>query len=45
MRFIMLLADMPPGWYHRLEKAGAESTADGKPFVNPFKERTLKWRS
>ncbi len=38
-------SDVPAMWYHRLKKAWAESTASGAPFVNPVKERTLKWRS
>jgi phenylpropionate dioxygenase-like ring-hydroxylating dioxygenase large terminal subunit len=38
-------SDVPAMWYHRLKKAWAESTATGAPFVNPVKERTLKWRS
>jgi len=38
-------SDMPAMWYHRLKKAWAESTASGAAFVNPVKERTLKWRS
>jgi phenylpropionate dioxygenase-like ring-hydroxylating dioxygenase large terminal subunit len=38
-------ADMPAIWYHRIKKAWAESTATGAPFVNPVKERMLKWRS
>jgi phenylpropionate dioxygenase-like ring-hydroxylating dioxygenase large terminal subunit len=38
-------SDMPAMWYHRLKKAWAESTTNGTPFVNPVKERTLKWRS
>ena len=38
-------SDVPAMWYHRLKKAWAESTASGAAFVNPVKERTLKWRS
>lgn len=38
-------SDMPAMWYHRLKKAWAESAANGTPFVNPIKERTLRWRS
>ncbi|HEX3808788.1 MAG TPA: aromatic ring-hydroxylating dioxygenase subunit alpha [Rhizomicrobium sp.] len=38
-------SDVPAMWYHRLKKAWAESVATGVPFVNPVKERTLKWRS
>lgn len=38
-------SDQPAIWYHRLKKAWAESTESGTPFVNPVKERTLRWRS
>jgi len=38
-------SDVPAMWYHRLKKAWAESVANGTPFTNPVKERTLKWRS
>ena len=38
-------SDMPAMWYHRLKKAWAESAQNGTPFVNPVKERTLRWRS
>ncbi len=38
-------SDVPAMWYHRLKKAYAESVSTGAPFVNPVKERTLKWRS
>jgi phenylpropionate dioxygenase-like ring-hydroxylating dioxygenase large terminal subunit len=38
-------SDVPAMWYHRLKKAWAESVANGTPFVNPVKARTLRWRS
>ncbi|SRR5579885_1356290 len=38
-------SDVPAMWYHRLKKAWAESVATGTPFVNPVKERVLRWRS
>ncbi|MGN6517376.1 MAG: Rieske 2Fe-2S domain-containing protein [Rhizomicrobium sp.] len=38
-------SDVPAMWYHRLKKAWAESVANGTPFVNPVKPRTLRWRS
>lgn len=38
-------ADVPAIWYHRLKKAWAESIRTHEPFVNPVKERTLRWRS
>jgi hypothetical protein len=36
---------VPAMSYHRLEEAWAESTENGTPFVNPVKERTLRWQS
>jgi phenylpropionate dioxygenase-like ring-hydroxylating dioxygenase large terminal subunit len=38
-------SDVPAMWYQRLKKAWADSVANGTPFVNPVKERTLRWRS
>jgi phenylpropionate dioxygenase-like ring-hydroxylating dioxygenase large terminal subunit len=38
-------SDVPAMWYHRLKKAWTDSTMNGTPFVNPVKERTLRWRS
>ena len=38
-------ADVPAMWYHHLKKAWAQSVADGTPFENPVRERTLHWRS
>ena len=38
-------SDVPAMWYHRIKKAWAESLATGAPFVNPVKDRTLRWRS
>jgi phenylpropionate dioxygenase-like ring-hydroxylating dioxygenase large terminal subunit len=38
-------SDVPAMWYHRLKKAWTDSTTNGTPFVNPVKERTLRWRS
>jgi phenylpropionate dioxygenase-like ring-hydroxylating dioxygenase large terminal subunit len=38
-------SDVPAMWYHRLKKAWTESVTTGAPFVNPVKERTLRWRS
>jgi phenylpropionate dioxygenase-like ring-hydroxylating dioxygenase large terminal subunit len=37
-------SDQPAIWYHRLKKAWADSL-DGGEFVNPVRERTLRWRS
>jgi hypothetical protein len=36
---------VPAMSHHRLEKVWADSTANGTPFVNPVKERMLRWRS
>ena len=38
-------ADTPAKWYFRLKRAYAEARAEGKPFVNPIREQTLRWRS
>jgi phenylpropionate dioxygenase-like ring-hydroxylating dioxygenase large terminal subunit len=38
-------ADVPAIWYHRLKKAWADSVENGTPFINPVRERTLRWRS
>jgi len=38
-------ADMPAMWYFRLKKEWAAAKAEGRPFVNPVKETTLRWRS
>ena len=38
-------SDVPAIWYHRIKKAWAEATTTGAPFVNPVKERMLRWRS
>ncbi len=38
-------ADQPAIWYHRLKKAWAESVETGAAFINPVKERVLRWRS
>jgi phenylpropionate dioxygenase-like ring-hydroxylating dioxygenase large terminal subunit len=38
-------ADRQAKWYYRLKNEYARSRAEGRPFVNPVKERTLKWRS
>jgi phenylpropionate dioxygenase-like ring-hydroxylating dioxygenase large terminal subunit len=37
--------DQPAIWYHRIKKAWAESTENGTPFVNPVRERVLRWIS
>lgn len=37
-------SDQPAIWYHRVKKAWAESLESGE-FVNPVRERTLRWRS
>lgn len=38
-------SDQPAIWYHRVKKAWAESLESGGEFVNPMRERTLRWRS
>jgi phenylpropionate dioxygenase-like ring-hydroxylating dioxygenase large terminal subunit len=38
-------SDVPAMCYHRIKKAWAEATATGAPFVNPVKNRVLRWRS
>lgn len=38
-------ADTQAKWYYRLKKEWAASRAEGRAFVNPVKERTLRWRS
>jgi phenylpropionate dioxygenase-like ring-hydroxylating dioxygenase large terminal subunit len=38
-------SDQPAIWYHRVKKAWAEAQESGGAFVNPMRERTLRWRS
>lgn len=38
-------ADAQALWYYRLKKEYLASQADSRPFENPLKERTLRWRS
>lgn len=38
-------ADTQARWYFRLKKEFARSEAEGRPFVNPIKAKTLRWRS
>jgi phenylpropionate dioxygenase-like ring-hydroxylating dioxygenase large terminal subunit len=38
-------ADTQAKWYYRLKKDFAEAAEAGRPFENPIKERTLRWRS
>lgn len=44
---LMLLgdADAQALWYYRLKKEYLASCAEARPFTNPLKERTLRWRS
>lgn len=44
---LMLLgdADAQALWYFRLKKEALAATAESRPFANPLKERTLRWRS
>ncbi len=38
-------ADTQARWYHRLKNEYARARAEKRPFVNPVKERVLRWRS
>lgn len=38
-------ADTQARWYHRLKNEYARARAAGRPFVNPVKDRVLRWRS
>ncbi len=38
-------ADTQARWYFRLKKEFARSAAEDRPFVNPIKAKTLRWRS
>ncbi|MBM3532462.1 MAG: aromatic ring-hydroxylating dioxygenase subunit alpha [Alphaproteobacteria bacterium] len=38
-------ADTQAKWYYRLKKEWSASRAEGRGFVNPVKERVLRWRS
>lgn len=38
-------ADVQARWYYRLKKEFAKSQEEGRDFVNPVKETTLRWRS
>jgi phenylpropionate dioxygenase-like ring-hydroxylating dioxygenase large terminal subunit len=38
-------SDQPAIWYHRVKKAWAESVENGTDFVNPVRERVLRWKS
>lgn len=38
-------ADTQAKWYYRLRKEWVASRSEGRAFVNPVKERTLRWRS
>ncbi len=38
-------ADVPAMWYHRLKKEWTEAKAEGRAFVNPVPQTTLRWRS
>lgn len=38
-------ADVQAKWYHRLKTEWIESQEQGRPFENPVKPATLKWRS
>ena len=38
-------SDQPAIWYHRVKKAWADSVENGTEFVNPVRERVLRWKS
>lgn len=38
-------ADAQARWYYRLKKEQAQAAAEDRPFVNPIKAKTLRWRS
>ena len=38
-------ADTQAKWYYRLKKEYSAAQAEGRPFQNPVKARTLRWRS
>lgn len=38
-------ADTQAKWYHAIKKEWAAAHAEQRPFVNPVKARTLRWRS
>jgi phenylpropionate dioxygenase-like ring-hydroxylating dioxygenase large terminal subunit len=38
-------ADTQAKWYHRLKNEYARATAEGRPFENPLRARTLRFRS
>jgi len=38
-------ADQQAKWYHRLKNEYRRAQDEGRPFVNPVKERVLRWRS
>ena len=38
-------ADQQAKWYHRLKNEYRRALAEGRPFVNPVKDRVLRWRS
>lgn len=44
---LMLVSDpdIQAKWYFRLKQEYARARAEGRPFVNPVKEQTLRWRS
>jgi len=38
-------ADTQAKWYHAIKKEWTKSRKDGRPFKNPVRAKTLKWRS
>jgi hypothetical protein len=38
-------ADTQAKWYYRIKNEYARARNEGRPFVNPIKDRVLRWRS
>ncbi len=38
-------SDTQARWYYRLKEEYRRARAEGRPFANPVKPRTLRWRS
>ena len=38
-------ADTQAKWYYRLKQEYVRARAENRPFANPVKPRTLRWRS
>ncbi|MFY8208952.1 MAG: aromatic ring-hydroxylating dioxygenase subunit alpha, partial [Caulobacter sp.] len=38
-------ADQQARWYHQCKREWNASRREGRPFVNPVKDQTLRWRT